>query len=126
METAERGEAASEAGDLREFSEYVAMPETLMYKMRGAKTGFVVIDLREPGRFEAGHLRGAVNSPWKGGIFLSDCKALPGNEEIFLISEDGGYGLEALRVLVDAGFSEVYSVEGGMRNWPYSDLIEKP
>jgi rhodanese-related sulfurtransferase len=126
IETAERGDAASESADSRDFSEYIAMPETLMYKMRAGEAGFVVVDLRGADRFIAGHLRGAINYPWKSGVFLSAYKNLPMNGEVFLMSEDGGFGLEALRVLVDAGFAGAYSVEGGMRNWPYADLIEKP
>jgi rhodanese-related sulfurtransferase len=126
VETPERGDAASEFADLRDFSEYVAMPETLMYKMRAGETGFVVVDLREPERFAGGHLRGAVNYPWKRGVFLSIYKSLPKNGEIFLVSEDGGFGLEALRILVNAGFTGARSIEGGMLNWPYADLIEKP
>jgi rhodanese-related sulfurtransferase len=128
---AERGGQASghfDPGDFSEYgdelSEYIAMPETLMYKMRAGEKGFVVVDLREPERFAGGHLRGAVNYPWKGGVFLSICKNLPRDREVFLMSEDGGFGLEALRVLVDAGFTGAYSVEGGMRNWPYTDLLE--
>ena len=110
----------------REFSEYIAMPETLMYKMRAGEKGFVVVDLRGPEQFAGGHLRGAVNYPWKRGVFLSVYNRLPKNGEIFLMSEDGGFALEALRILVTAGFTAAYSVEGGMRNWPYTDLIERP
>jgi phage shock protein E len=120
----ETGPDFSEYGD--ELSEYIAMPETLMYRMRAGEKGFVVVDLRGPERFAGGHLRGAVNYPWKGGVFLSLYKNLPKNREIFLVSEDGGFGLEALRVLVDAGFTGACSVEGGIRNWPYTDLLEGP
>jgi rhodanese-related sulfurtransferase len=109
-----------------ELAEYIAMPETLMYKMRAGEKGFVVVDLRGPEQFADGHLRGAVNYPWSGGAFLSIFKNLPRNREIFLMSEDGGFGVEALRVLVDAGYTGAYSVEGGMLNWPYTDLLARP
>jgi rhodanese-related sulfurtransferase len=117
-------ETGGDFGFEQELSEYIAMPETLMYKMRAGEKGFVVVDLRAPDRFSGGHLRGAVNYPWKGGYFLSAFGDLPMNGDIFLMSEDGGFGLDALRILLSAGFGRVYNIEGGMRNWPYADLVE--
>jgi rhodanese-related sulfurtransferase len=117
------GETGGDFALERELADYIAMPETLMYRMRAGEKGYVVVDLRAPERFSAGHLRGAVNYPWKGGYFLAAYDELPVSGEIFLMSEDGGFGLEALRTLLSAGFARVYSIEGGMRNWPYADLV---
>jgi len=115
---------ADALADLRELSEWIAMPETLVYRMQDRGGGVLIVDLRNRDRFDEARIRGAVNHPWASGEFRSFFASLPRDRDIFLVSEDGGYGLDALRLMLEAGYTKVYSIEGGMRNWPYGNLLE--
>ena len=100
------------------------MPETLMYKIVHGDTDFILIDIRESENYNEGHIKGAKNYSWNSGSFQDYSDELPKDMDIYIISEDGRKGFEALRYLLEYGFSRVYSIEGGMDNWLYSDMLQ--
>lgn len=76
-----------------------------------------VVDVREPREFAQGHIPGAILLPL-GGLQggLAD---LPHDRPVVAICLSGRRSATAVGVLVAAGFSEVYSLAGGMAAWPY-------
>jgi len=109
---------------------YIIMPETLLYKIMKGQDNFVLVDVRPEEEFRAGHITGAVNLPWEDGTFMDKRHELPHSKEVILISSDGLDALKALRVIQDDeykgnqdSFREVFSIEGGMGNWPYRDYL---
>ncbi len=106
-----------------EFNDYLIMPETLMYQIVHGDEDFILIDIRESEKFNEGHIIGAKNYPWNSGSFQEQSDTLPKDIDIYIISEDGREGFEALRYLLEYGFIRVYNIEGGMDNWLYSDML---
>jgi len=107
-----------------EFNEFIVMPEEVMYKIRNGDSDFELYDIRGSDKYAKGHITGAGNYPWADGSFMERFESFPMDRDIYIISEDGTIGVDALRFLLDKGFSRVYNIEGGMANWLYKDLLK--
>ena len=70
----------------------------------------VIIDLREPESYAAGHVPGAVNLPFRD--YDRWRRVLPRNKVIVLYCERGGAAMQAGRRLMRAGY-QVEVVSGG-------------
>jgi rhodanese-related sulfurtransferase len=75
----------------------------------------VLIDVREPWEFEAGHIPGAVNIPL--GTLPDRASTFKPHAETFLICKSGNRSGDAARQLKALGFTQAYSVKGGMNAW---------
>jgi rhodanese-related sulfurtransferase len=76
----------------------------------------VIVDVREPELFSAGHIKGAINIPYdeaKPRVF----KELSRNDRIAFVCHGGPMGDELGRLLVKNGYSDVYNLAGGMKKW---------
>ena len=85
----------------------------------------VLIDVREPAEFAAGHAAGARNVPLGA---LEGAKALPTNKALPLVvmCATGGRSSRAAAQLRKAGHSAVHSLAGGNAAWRDASLpIEK-
>ncbi len=71
----------------------------------------IALDLRDPISFGKASLAGSSNV--SQGILRDNLERIPHDQAIVLISEDGQKGHVALRMLVGAGFSQVYNLSGG-------------
>jgi rhodanese-related sulfurtransferase len=74
-----------------------------------------ILDVRTSGEFAQGHLKGAVNIP------LSDLPAQLGelhkNRPILVYCQTGFRSAQASTILANAGFTQVYDMEGGLNAW---------
>jgi rhodanese-related sulfurtransferase len=75
----------------------------------------VLIDVREPHEFSAGHVKGAVNVPL-GQLAARSSKFDP-HVETYLICQSGRRSVTAAKLLTRAGFEHAYSVKGGTAAW---------
>ena len=106
-----------------ELAEYIVMPEVLMYKLRAGETDFVIYDVRSRAEYDLSHVTGAINLPLEEMVFKNKKDSFPRDMDIFIISGDGTIGFEAVRFLLENGFSRMFCIEGGMENWLYKDLL---
>ena len=80
----------------------------------------LLIDVRSPGEFKAGHARGARSIPLPS---LKDSLGkLPSEGVIHLICASGVRSRAAARTLAKEGFANVSSVRGGTAGWAQSGL----
>ena len=86
--------------------------------------GIVLIDVREPAEFAAGHLPGAINIPRGVLEFQVDSHpALAGPPRpIVLYCRSGGRAALAALSLSMLGFDQVRSLTGGMMSWAEADF----
>ena len=108
-----------------QYNDYIIMPESLVYKIQQNDKDYYLYDLRDIKSYTVHHVVGAKSLPWKtieGGGSLS---TIPRDKQIILISSNGFYSLKAIELLLKRGFKYVYSIEGGMDNWPYNKLLVK-
>jgi rhodanese-related sulfurtransferase len=82
----------------------------------------VVLDLREPAQYQAGHILGARNTPLAGleksATDLSRFK----NRAVIVYCADGRRAGRALDVLRRAGFSQASQLDGGFAAWQQAGL----
>ncbi|SNS18159.1 Rhodanese-related sulfurtransferase [Noviherbaspirillum humi] len=82
----------------------------------------VIVDVREPSEFAAGHLRDAKNIPLKelpnriGELEKSKAKT------IIIVCQSGARSAQAASQFTKAGFSDVASLEGGQAAWQAQGL----
>jgi rhodanese-related sulfurtransferase len=76
---------------------------------------YLLVDLRQPDEYAAGHLVGAVNIPYDELSQWID--RLPNGLLIVFYDQDGTDGDAAAEMLIAAGFSNVESLYGGLDNW---------
>jgi phage shock protein E len=80
-----------------------------------SSSNLLVVDVRTPQEYAQGHLKGAINIP------LSDLPlqigGLDRNRPILVYCRTGYRSAQASAILVKAGFTQVYSMEGGITAW---------
>jgi rhodanese-related sulfurtransferase len=82
--------------------------------------GAILIDVREPHEYQAGHVEGAELMPLARTVALAD--DLPRDEPVYVVCRSGNRSLQASRALVEAGFQDVRNVDGGMIAWEAAGL----
>jgi rhodanese-related sulfurtransferase len=82
----------------------------------------VVVDIRAPEEFAAGHLRDAKNLPVKE--LPQRAGELDKNKEknVIIVSRNGMDASKAVRSLNKAGFTNVYCLDGGIAAWQAQGL----
>ncbi len=75
----------------------------------------LLVDVREPDEWRAGHVAGATHIPL--GSIASRASALPKDREILVICRTGNRSAMAQERLAQAGLRIVTNVEGGMTAW---------
>ena len=80
----------------------------------------LLVDVREPGEFEALRAPGAVLMPLSS--FMQHLGELPRDRQLLMICRSGVRSLHAGSVLVQHGFTSVANVEGGMIAWQRAGL----
>jgi rhodanese-related sulfurtransferase len=77
----------------------------------------VIIDVRTPEEYQAGHLDGAINLDYYSGGFLGRLKSLDKNSTYLVYCRKGIRGGMALEMMRSLGFKKVYNILGGLALW---------
>ena len=78
--------------------------------------GLVIVDVREPDLFAAGHIRGAINIPYDDAK-PRIVKELSPADRIVFVCHGGPMGDELGHALAEKGYPAVYNLKGGMKKW---------
>ena len=88
----------------------------------GASDPPLVLDVRSPKEYAAGHISGAVNLPYdQVEERLTELEGAR-DREVVVYCERGPRAYRALGVLADAGFRDVRHLEGDMSGWRKKQL----
>jgi rhodanese-related sulfurtransferase len=80
----------------------------------------VLIDVREPGEFEAERIPGALLFPLSG--FDPQCLPGDGSKRIILQCGTGRRSAQAAQRLLDAGSAQAWHLAGGIKAWKEAGL----
>ena len=87
-----------------------------------AKEGeLVVLDVRTPGEYEAGHIENSVLLDYKAEDFATRLAALERDAVYLVHCESGGRSSKAFNQMKELGFTSLYHLDGGMRAWRAAD-----
>jgi rhodanese-related sulfurtransferase len=75
--------------------------------------------VRTPGEVAEGAIDGAVNIDFNGDDFESEISKLDKDTPVYVYCHGGGRSGNAMNMMKDLGFSEVYNLVDGYGNWPY-------
>lgn len=91
--------------------------------MMDAGEAAMVLDVREPFEYNAGHIEHAVSLP-AGRLAAEAAALLPDkNAKILVYCLSGGRSMASAFRLVQLGYTQVYDF-GGILDWPYGIVIE--
>jgi len=76
----------------------------------------VIVDVREPHEFAAGHIKGAINIPYDASK-PRILKELSPTDRIVFVCHGGPMGDELSDILLKNGYKDVSNLKGGMRKW---------
>jgi phage shock protein E len=79
--------------------------------------GLVILDIRTPEEFAAGHLAGAINIDYYAPDFESKLGALDVEQPYVMYCNSGNRSANALPLMDSIGFREVYELDGGIQAW---------
>ena len=92
-----------------------AVPEVPLEALAARAAGAVVVDVREPDEYAAGHIPGALSLPQAD--LASRLDELPRDRPLLLVCQTGVRSMRAARFLAQAGYPDVASVRGGTVAW---------
>jgi rhodanese-related sulfurtransferase len=75
----------------------------------------VLIDVREPHEYAAGHMAGSVNIPL--GEIEARLEELPASSAVVFMCRSGGRSRRACELSVRGGLEYVSELEGGLKAW---------
>ncbi len=75
----------------------------------------VLVDVREPNEWDAGHVEGAIHIPLSQ--VPQRMNEIPKDRDVVMICRSGGRSGRAQEYLLQNGYSRVQNMTGGMQRW---------
>jgi rhodanese-related sulfurtransferase len=82
-----------------------------------ATPGAVLVDVRTPGEYRSGSIKGAINIDFMSPDFQREFLKLSKSKQYFLFCRSGGRSGQACAMLAGEGYT-VYNLDGGIGEWP--------
>lgn len=87
------------------------------------ESGVVILDVRTPGEFAEGYIEGAQNIDFQSGNFENEIAALDKNVTYAVYCRSGNRSGQAAKIMHDAGFHDVYNLDGGVIDWTSEGMM---
>src|SRR5690554_642730 len=82
----------------------------------------IVLDVRTPEEFEAGHIKGALNINFYDEDFGQQLEMLEKGQPVFVYCKGGTRSNAAIEQLQQLGFGQIYDLKGGTMAWENNNL----
>ncbi len=77
----------------------------------------VILDVRTPGEFNEGHIKGAVNVDYEGMNFEGEVNKLDKTKTYAVYCRSGRRSGLATEVMAKNGFKSIFNLNGGVIDW---------
>lgn len=89
--------------------------------------GAVLLDVRTPSEFAAGHLDGALNVDFDNPTFTGEVQKLDKEKPYFVYCRSGNRSGQAITIMKNEGFKNISELEGGIvSNQSAVQLVASP
>ena len=92
------------------------------FSAKVAEAGVITLDVRTPGEFAEGFIEGARLIDFQSGNFENEIAAFDKNATYAVYCRSGNRSGQAVKVMHDAGFHNVYNLNGGVIDWANAGL----
>jgi rhodanese-related sulfurtransferase len=92
------------------------------FSAKVAEAGVITLDVRTPGEFAEGHLKGARLIDFQSGNFENEISILDKNATYTVYCRSGNRSGQAVKVMRDTGFTKVFNMNGGVIDWANAGL----
>ena len=92
------------------------------FSAKVAEAGVITLDVRTPGEFAEGYIQGARLIDFQSGNFENEIAALDKNATYAVYCRSGNRSGQAVKVMQDAGFTNVFNMNGGVIEWANAGL----
>ncbi len=86
-------------------------------KLLKAQPQIIVLDVRTPGEFAAGHIAGARNVDFKAADFAAKIAALEKGKSYLVHCAAGGRSTKTLDLMLGKNFAAIYHLNAGFKAW---------
>jgi rhodanese-related sulfurtransferase len=87
------------------------------FSTKVSETDVITLDVRTPGEFMSGFIEGAKNIDFQSGNFENEIASLDKNATYAVYCHSGNRSGQAVKIMHDAGFHNVYNLNGGVVDW---------
>jgi rhodanese-related sulfurtransferase len=115
QKTNENGNTENVTAESKLISEVLA-PDAFIAKLKSSNGGQLV-DVRTPEEYTAGNIENAQNIDFYADDFKSKITALDKSKPVFVYCRSGGRSAKAANMFKEAGFKEIYDLQGGYMNY---------
>ncbi|MCC7502264.1 MAG: rhodanese-like domain-containing protein [Flavobacteriales bacterium] len=99
--------------------------DTQAFQQALATHGVLLIDVRTPAEYADGHIEGALNLDWAGGVLEQRMATLDKAKPVLLYCASGRRSAAAREAMSAAGFGDVKDLSGGITAWRSARLPVK-
>ena len=92
------------------------------FSTKVAEAGVITLDVRTPIEFGEGHIEGARLIDFQSGNFENEIAALDKNATYAVYCRSGNRSGQAVKVMQDAGFTNLFNMDGGVIDWANAGL----
>jgi rhodanese-related sulfurtransferase len=92
------------------------------FSAKVAEAGVITLDVRTPSEFAEGFIEGARLIDFQSGNFENEIAALDKNATYAVYCRSGNRSGQAVKVMQDAGFTNVFNMNGGVIEWANAGL----
>lgn len=77
----------------------------------------ILLDVRRPIEYNAGHLAGSININFFDDDFLQQVSKLDNSKTLLIYCASGGRSSGAMKKIKGSGFAKMYNMLGGISSW---------
>jgi rhodanese-related sulfurtransferase len=92
------------------------------FSSKVTEAAVITLDVRTPGEFSEGHIEGALLIDFQSGNFENEIATLDKSKTYAVYCRSGNRSGQAVKVMSDAGFSNLYNLNGGVIDWANAGL----
>ena len=92
------------------------------FSSKVTEAGIITLDVRTPSEFNEGHIEGAQLIDFQSGNFESEIETLDKSKTYAVYCRSGNRSGQAVKIMSDAGFTNLYNLNGGVIDWSSAGL----